>query len=395
MTKTGPENVLVRITTVPISLKKLIAGQMRFMSEQGFKVYMISSPYENIDELQARELSEFLAVSMSREISPFEDVIALFKLVRILKKIKPKIVHTHTPKAGFLGMVAARFAGVPIRLHTVAGLPLMETNGVKRKILEWVEKFTYSCAVMVYPNSKNLEQFIVESKFCKSSKLKVIGNGSSNGIDTAFFTATTELRNVAAQLRKQYDISENDFVYIFVGRLVRDKGIEELVAAFSEISSKHNGVWLLLVGPFEHELDPLSEACGNEIKKNPHILAVGYKDDVRPYLMMANTLVFPSYREGFPNVPLQAGCFDLPSIVTNINGCDEIIEDHKNGLIVPVKDSAALRAAMTLILTDNSLYRILRSNARKMVVDRYEQKVMWHLILLEYQNHLKSNGVVS
>lgn len=395
MTEADPKNVLVRITTVPISLKKLIAGQMRFMCEQGFKVYMISSPYENMDELQANELSEFLAVPMSRRISPFKDLIALIKLVRILRKLKPKIVHTHTPKAGFLGMVAARFAGVPVRLHTVAGLPLMESNGLKRKILEWAEKLTYNCAAMVYPNSKNLEQFIIESKFCKSSKLKVIGNGSSNGIDTAFFRSTTDLLNVADGLRKQYNIAANDFVYIFIGRLVRDKGIEELVTAFSEINTKHNNVRLLLVGPFEHELDPLSKACNDQIEKNPHIITVGYKDDVRPYLMMANTLVFPSYREGFPNVPLQAGCLDLPSIVTNINGCNEIIEDYRNGLIVPAKDSAALKAAMTLILTDENLYRTLKGNARKMVVDRYEQKLIWNLILLEYQNHLKSNGVVS
>lgn len=389
------DNTLVRITTVPLSLEKLLTGQMRFMSEHGFNVYMISSPFENAEQLEKKELSTYLVVQMSRQITPFKDLVALVKLIAFLIRIKPDIVHTHTPKAGFLGMLASRLTGVPVRLHTVAGLPLLEARGLKRKVLEAVEKLTYRCASKVYPNSRNLEQIILDAKFCKRSKLKVIGNGSSNGIDTAFFKSTPQLMNEADRLRKRYSIPDDAYIYIFIGRLVRDKGIEELVQAFSFINTDYKNTWLFLVGPVEHDLDPLSDRCYEIIEHNSQIISVGYQKDVRPYLALSDVLVFPSYREGFPNVPMQAGCFELPSIVTNINGCNEIVEDQRNGLIVPVKNMDALKRAMEQILTDKDLYARLKSNARRMIIEKYEQKVVWELILNEYQDQLKSKRVVS
>src|SRR6476660_6310426 len=171
---------LVRITTVPMSLELLIAGQMKYMQEHGFDVYMISSPQENIELLEKKEKSKFIAVNMTRTISPVKDLVSLVRLVSTLKKIKPQIVHTHTPKAGFLGMMAAWICRVPVRLHTVAGLPLMEEHGLQHKILERIEKITYAFATKVYPNSKNLAEFIIAKGFCSIEKIKVLGNGSSN-----------------------------------------------------------------------------------------------------------------------------------------------------------------------------------------------------------------------
>jgi len=388
-------NILVRVTTVPISLEKLISGQMRFMNEQGFEVYMISSEYSNSASLEKKEKSKYIVVNMYRTISPVKDFFSLVKMVLALKKIKPAIVHTHTPKAGLVGMLSAWLSGVPIRLHTVAGLPLMESKGAKRWLLEKVEKITYACATKVYPNSNNLKEFILNSKFCKAAKLKVIGNGSSNGIDTDFFRLTPQLVDDAKELRHKYNIPQNDFIYIFVGRLVKDKGIEELINAFSDISGNYKNVWLLLVGPTEPDLDPLSDNCIQQIEKNVKIIHTGYQNDVRQYLSMSNALVFPSYREGFPNVPMQAGCFELPVIVTNINGCNEIIVNYENGLIVPVKDTKALIKSMEQMLNDTQLYQVMKHNARKMIVERYEQKKIWELILLEYQSHLKLFNLVS
>ena len=385
---------LVRVTTVPISLEKLISGQMKFMGEKGLDVYMISSPFDGAAELEKKEKSSFIPVSMTRTISPIKDMLSLINLIFIFFKLKPAIVHTHTPKAGLLGMVACWIAGVPIRLHTVAGLPLMETSGLKRKILEAVERITYFCAVKVYPNSNNLKTFIVDSKFAKASKLKVIGNGSSNGIDTSFFKLTSDLMTLAKKLRNEYHSAENDFVYVFVGRLVRDKGVEELVNAFQRVNKAQPDTWLLLVGPPEPELDPLSADCIDQIEKNQRIIALGYQAEVKPWLAMSDALVFPSYREGFPNVPMQAGCFNLPAIVTNINGCNEIIENNKNGLIIPVKDTEALTEAM-LSLLDKERYAGLKKNARQMINERYEQQVIWNLIYEEYQNHLKLKNLVS
>lgn len=385
---------LVRVTTVPISLQKLIVGQMQFMGDHNFEVAMISSDFEDKEMLQLKEQAVFYPVNMTRTISPIEDLKSLYQLIRLFKKIKPSIVHTHTPKAGLLGMIAAKLTGVPIRLHTVAGLPLMEANGSKRLLLGKVEKLTYWCATYVYPNSNNLKEFIISSKFTKASKLKVIGNGSSNGIDTNEFKRTVEIERQVGQLLELHQIANGNFIFIFIGRLVRDKGIEELVFAFTELSKSYPNLRLLLVGPEEPELDPLSIECLRRIHGNPAILNIGYKNDVKPYLALSNVLTFPSYREGFPNVPMQAGCFDLPSIVTNINGCNEIIVDEENGLIIPVKSKEALRIAMERLYLDKNLYERLSSNARKMIVNRFEQQKVWSLILKEYREHLNRIGIV-
>jgi len=383
------------MTTVPLSLDKLLAGQPKYMKEHGFDVYMISSWDERVPLLEKRENSKFITVNMNRAISPLRDIRSLFKLIIVLKKLKPQIVHTHTPKAGLLGMLAAWLVKVPVRLHTVAGLPLMETKGLKRKILERVEWLTYRCALKVYPNSKNLQRFIVENKFCRPEKLKVIGNGSSNGIDVNYFKISDEIQLEAEKLKSEFGISESNFVFVFVGRMVKDKGIEELTQAFSELNKIYPHLRLLLVGPMEPELDPLSDACLSLINENANIISAGFQNDVRPYLAISHTLAFPSYREGFPNVPMQAGCFNLPSIVTDINGCNEIIQDKINGLVIPVKDTEALKNAMDLIIADEALYLRLKDNARRLIVENYDQKRMWELILAEYQYHLKTKNIVS
>jgi glycosyltransferase involved in cell wall biosynthesis len=387
-------NKLIRITTIPLSLDKLLTGQFKYMHDHDFDVYLISSWSENLPLIAQRESSKYVAVYMARTIAPLKDIVSLIKLIRQLKKIKPTIVHTHTPKAGLLGMIAAWVTNVPIRLHTVAGLPLMEASGVKRKILCWAEWLTYFCAVKVYPNSKKLSEFIVENKFCRPAKLKVLGNGSSNGIDTSYFKPTPSIIVQATKLKEEFGLNESNFLFVFIGRLVKDKGIQELVEAFLVINKEYPHTRLLLVGPVEHERDPLSDDCRKEIENNDFIITSGYQKDVRPYLLMSQALVFPSYREGFPNVPMQAGCFDLPCIVTDINGCNEIIEPEVNGLIVPVKDSTALQNAMNRLISDGVLYAQLKNNSRRLIVERYDQAHFWSLLLKEYHEQLTKYEIV-
>lgn len=389
-----PKRKIIRITTVPISLLVLLRHQLKYMSSH-FEVIAVSSPGKILDDVSNQEGVRTASISMTRSITPAKDIRAVWQLYRLFKKENPAIVHTHTPKAGLLGMIAALMAGVPVRMHTVAGMPLMETNGLKRKILQSTERLTYRCATAVYPNSKNLAFFIKKNNFCQNQKLKVLGNGSSNGIDTDFFQANESLEASAGNLRQSLNIDSKDFVFLFVGRLVKDKGIEELVASFVNLKSVYSHIKLLLVGPYEEDLDPLSEATKKIIKEDENILHAGFQHDIRPYLMISSVLTFPSYREGFPNVPMQAGCFHLPSIVTNINGCNEIIEHGKNGLIIPVKNAEALQAAMLALLKDEQLYENLKSNARRMIVERYEQKRFWNLLLNEYQEQLKSSEIVS
>jgi glycosyltransferase involved in cell wall biosynthesis len=387
-------NKLIRITTVPVSLSVLLKDQLRYMSDH-FDVLAVSSPDKILEHVGVREGVRTAPIAMTRAITPMKDLKALWQLYKLLKKEKPAIVHTHTPKAGLLGMMASRLAGVPIRLHTVAGLPLMENTGLTRKVLDFVERLTYRCATGVYPNSKHLSDFIIDNRFCNTNKLKVLGNGSSNGINTRFFQPTEELDKAACELRKKHGLTDKHFVFVFVGRLVKDKGIEELVEAYSQLKKKHPHIKLLLVGPYEPERDPLMPETRENIEKDDSIIKAGFQSDVRPYLMISQALAFPSYREGFPNVPMQAGCFNLPAIVTDINGCNEIIEDGKNGLIIPTKNVPGLYRAMERLLTDPALYLTLQSNARQTIVDRYEQKYLWELLLKEYHDQLKKHATLS
>ena len=384
---------LIRITTVPLSLKVLLKGQLRFMASNGFDVKGVSSEGEELREVHENEGIAVEAITMSRKITPFQDLKSLWQMWNFLRKEKPQIVHTHTPKAGIIGMLAARLAGVPHRLHTVAGLPLMEAIGTKRKILNFVEKLTYSSATRVYPNSKGLYDFILQNNFTQSNKLKIIANGSSNGIDTAFFSPdqVTEIEKVT--LREKLNIQPDDFVFVFVGRIVSDKGINELIKAFSELQTVENkptGIKLLLVGGLENDLDPLNPETLAEINQNKDIISVGFQQDVRSFFAIADALVFPSYREGFPNVVMQAGAMGLPSIVSDINGCNEIIIEGENGLIIPSKNVEKLKEKMLTLAKDKNLYTKLKGNSRRMIENRYEQAVVWNALLEEYEGLLQS-----
>ena len=385
---------LIRITTVPISFKVLLKGQLRFMASNGFDVKGVSSDGEELKEVRENEGIVMKAINMSRKITPFQDLKSLWEMWNFLRKEKPQIVHTHTPKAGIIGMLAARLAGVPHRLHTVAGLPLMEATGIKRKILNFVEKLTYSSATRVYPNSKGLYDFILQNHFTQSNKLKIIANGSSNGINTTFFSPAqvSEIEKVA--LREKLNIQPDDFVFVFVGRIVSDKGINELIKAFSELQAAGNneltGIKLLLVGGLESDLDPLNPETLAEINQNRDIISVGFQQDVRPFFAISDALAFPSYREGFPNVVMQAGAMGLPSIVSDINGCDEIIIEGENGLIIPSKNVEKLKEKMLTLARDKNLYTKLKENSRRMIESRYEQSVVWNALLEEYEGLLQS-----
>lgn len=389
--KTKPK--LVRITTISMALEKLLTGQLRFMQENGFDVYMISSNTDKATQLSNREKSTFIPVNMTRVISPFSDLVSLYKLVRVFSKLKPDIVHSHTPKAGLLGMWAAKIAGVPVRLHTVAGLPLMETKGLKRKVLDIVERITLLGATKVFTVSFNLKTYILQHKYCKPEKLKVIGNGSTNGINSNNFLLTEELLEKASEIKKKYNILENQFVFIFIGRVVQDKGIVELIEAFSKLKKDYHFIRLMLVGPFEPETDPIPNETIVAIQNDPSIIHAGYQDDVRPFLAASQVLAFPSYREGLPNVPMQAGCLNIPSIVTNINGCNEIIENGINGLLIEPKNVNELYDAMKKMITDESLYNNCKKNARSIIVNKYDQQHLWNLILDEYHQALQTKYI--
>ncbi len=376
---------IIRVTTVPLSLGGLLRGQLKFMSSH-FKVLGISSKGvdNNLEKVRDAEGIEVIPVEMTRKITPIKDLLAVWELYRIFKKEKPFIVHSHTPKAGTLSMLAAKFANVPHRLHTIAGLPLVEVTGLKRTLLNIVEKLTYACATKIYPNSFGLQNIILDNNFTNKKKLKIIANGSSNGIDVELFDYNKHNdHSVKRKLRNDLNIHENDFIFIFVGRLVSDKGVNELINAFNKINNKIKDVTLLLVGGYETELDPLNPDTLKIIENNPKIVSTGWVNDVKPYFSISNILTFPSYREGFPNVVMQAGAMGLPCIVSNINGCNEIIIEGKNGTIIPVKNVEALYNSMLNFYNNKNTFS--SEKCRQLIVSRYERQVVWDALLKEYQ----------
>ncbi len=375
---------IIRITTVPISLMGLLQGQSKFMG-QFYDVVGISSDDSKLAKVGEKEAIRVIPVEMTRKITPLKDLAALIALWRIFKKEKPFIVHSHTPKAGTLGMMAAKLARVPHRLHTVAGLPLVEAKGFKRRLLNMVEWITYSCSTMIYPNSIGLKKIILDHSFTRPEKLKVIGHGSSNGIDTSYFDPQLNDVSELAQLRNRLKISCDDFVFVFVGRIVGDKGINELIVAFRKILEEYQNVQLLLVGNLEKELDPLMPETEEFIRTSDKIKWDGWVDDVRPYFGISDCLAFPSYREGFPNVVMQAGAMELYSIVTDINGCNEIIEEGINGTIVTPKDPTALYVAMKQVLIDRDKLARTKPICRQLIKDRFERQFIWNELLKEYR----------
>lgn len=374
---------LIRTSTVPISLDYLLKGQLSFLQNL-YEVIAVSGNGIHLEEVAHREKVRTIELEMQRNISPLKDLLSLWNLYVLFKTEKPLIVHSITPKAGLLSMVAGFFAGVPIRIHTFTGLIFPSKSGVMKQLLIVMDKVLCRFATHIYPEGNGVKQDLINFGIT-NKPLKVVANGNVNGIDTAFYNKNQLSESALQGLKASLGIKPNDFVFIFVGRLVGDKGINELIAAFKKFDAK-DIVKLLLVGPFEQELDPLSVKTLHEINANKNIISVGFQKEVRSYFAIADALVFPSYREGFPNVVLQAGAMNLPCIVTDINGSNEIISDGINGIIIPSKNSIELYEAMFKLVNDTELRKNIQKNAREMIVTRFEQKMVWESILQEYKN---------
>lgn len=379
---------LFRTSTVPQSLNRLLKGQLEFLNHH-FEVTAISGYDHNLQEVFSREGVKIKDISMSRSINLKKDIISLIELYIYFKKEKPTIVHSITPKAGLLTMLAGKLAGVPIRMHTFTGLIFPTKTGKMQQLLIKMDQLLCWSATNIYPEGKGVKEDLINFKITEKP-LKVLANGNVNGIDLDFFSKDQISLDKQNEFKAELGLSAHDFVFVFVGRLVGDKGINELVEAFSKL--QYPNAKLLLVGPLETDLDPLKDETINEIDSNENIISVGFQKDVRPYFAISNALVFPSYREGFPNVVMQAGAMELPCIVSNINGCNEIVVEGENGTIIPVKNIEAIQIAMQKMMEDKEYYSKLKENARPMIQSRYEQSVVWNALLEEYKTLIKEQG---
>lgn len=374
-------NKIIRVATVPLSLNILLRNQFKFLRKY-YHVVAISSPGEDLFEVGTRENVNINGIEIKRKISIINDITALYKLYVYFRKEKPLIVHSITPKAGLLSMMAAKLAGIPIRMHTFTGLIFPTSTGAMKHLLIWMDRLLCYCATNIYPEGQGVRNDLVKYNITKKP-LKILANGNVNGIDLTFFDPSIFSEEDKLSLKEKLAILPDDFVFIFIGRLVKDKGINELIHAFKKLSSSKTK--LLLVGSLEPD-HGLEDDTLHEMKNNPDIISVGFQKDVRLFLAISDVLVFPSYREGFPNVVMQAGAMGLPSIVTDINGSNEIIIDQENGIIIPSKNDLTLHESMLMISKDHAVREKLKRNARQMIADRYQQSVVLNALLEEYKN---------
>ena len=360
-----PSLKLIRTATIPTSLNIFCRGMLRELSKT-YEVIALSSPGEELKNISEQEGVRTIGVPMERRIAPHKDFMSLIRLVRVFKKERPDIVHSMTPKAGLLCMVAARLARVPIRIHTFTGLVFPTSTGLKKRILMLTDKITCACATHILPEGEGVKNDL-ENYRITDKPMHVLGFGNVRGVDMDYYTPKHE--------------KHDPFRFLFIGRIVKDKGINELVQAFIQLPEN---VELWLVGDLEPS-DPINEQTRQIIRQDSRIHLHPFANDVRPYFNQADCLVLPSYREGFPNVVLEAGAIELPCIVTDINGSREIIADHINGLIIPPKAIEPLQQAMQYMIDHPQEAQQMGVTARPLIAQKFEQSFVRQCLYNYYE----------
>ncbi len=375
---------IIRSSTVPQSLETFCKGMLKELSAD-YDVVALSSPGEALDIIAQREGVRTIAVSMERHISILKDLKSLFALIKVFRKERPDMVHSMTPKAGLLCMLAAWWTKVPVRIHTFTGLVFPTSRGLKKRILMLTDRITCACATHIIPEGEGVKNDLIENKITRKP-LQVLGYGNVRGVDMDYYTRTSEVEGMAKSLR-----DPEKFTFLFVGRIVRDKGINELVAAFRKLAVDNPGIRLFMVGAYEENLDPVDPLTLEAIKTDSSIVSVGRKSgtDLLAYYAASDCFVFPSYREGFPNTVLEAGAMGLPCIVTDINGSREIIKDGYNGLIVPSHDADAMYEAMKWMLDNPGKRESMASVSREHIAAHYEQGFVRKCLLDYYREILQ------
>ena len=375
---------LLRITTAPISLNVLLPGQMKYMREQGFDVLMVSSDGPELANVLEREGCRHHIIPMTRKMSPFTDLRCLWLLYRLFRKEKPDIVHSHTPKAGLLAMLAAKMAGIKIRVHTIAGLRYVTTKGMSRRILIAMEKLTGMAATHVWPNSGSMKTFIEANRLVTPRKLEVIGWGSSNGVNLARYNPAVLKQEKLNEVKGLVKYDPSLFYFLSVGRLVHDKGMDELLLAFARVNALHPHTRLILVGAFEDEVDPVSDKARELIKTHPAVIAAGWSNAVEYFMQFANVLVHPSHREGFPNVLMQAGAMGCPIICSSIDGNTDIVRHRETGLLFEVKNEEALLGQMQSAIKEPAALKGMADQLLLQIQTHYDQRVVQSFLHEKY-----------
>lgn len=374
---------LLHVTTVPMSLR-FLRGQVGYMQARGFEVHAVCSPGGELEEFGATQGVAVHAVEMPRRITPLRDLAAVGELARTIRRLRPDIVHSHTPKGGLLGMMAAFLARAPVRVYHMRGLPFVTLAGGKRRVLTATERVSCGLAHRVLCVSHSLREVALAEGLCPPGKIRVLGAGSGNGVDAReVYNPVSHGPAARERARREVGIPSGALVVGFVGRLVRDKGIGELAAAWGEMREAHPAAHLLLVGPVE-EQDPPPPGVLEALRDDPRVHLAGMQSSAAPWYPAMDLLALPTYREGFPNVLLEAGAMALPVVATRIPGCVDAVVDGVTGTLVAARDAAGLRAALHRYLHDASLREAHGAAARAHVLEKFEQRALWAALEREY-----------
>ena len=376
---------LVFIVTAAMSVV-FFRGKIANLCSCGFDVSLISSPGPEQESIRAEGASIF-DVPMNREISPLADLVSLWRLWRVLRRIRPDVTDSGTSKAGLLGGVAAVLAGVPHRIYTLHGLRLETTQGLKRKLLTIAERVACRCAHRVHCVSPSLCARAIGLGLVNPDKAVVVGPGTCNGVDVDCFHASLDARQKASDLRCRLGIHQDALVIGFVGRFTRDKGIPELYQAFTSVRERYSNLRLLLVGDFEAG-DPIAVDLRRAIENDCEVVHTGFVPDAAPYYHLMDICVLPTYREGFPGVPLEAQAAEIPVVTTQATGAIDSVLDGQTGLIVPVGDVNTLSAAMDRLLGDPSLRKRMGEAGRAWVEAVFRREIVWAAYARAYKQEV-------
>lgn len=382
---------LVQMTTVPTSFS-FVEAQIQYANSNGMEVHLISSPGDELAEYGERLGVDFHELPMERRITPVRDLLSFWKLTRVLRKIRPHIVHGHTPKGGLLAMLGSWWCGVPVRMYHIHGLPMVTATGWKRRLLGWSEKISCLLASQVYCVSKSVREVAVKEGLCRAEKIEVLLNGTINGVDAeTSFNPDRIDANGRFTIREMYNIPSDALVVGFVGRIVRDKGIIELVQAWNMISKEFSNAHLLIIGPFEPQ-DPIPPDVEEQLRMDDRIHVAGSKvpEEIPKHFLALDVLALPSYREGFNTVLLEASAMRLPVVASSVPGCIDGVIDGETGMLVPAYDAPALAKALSVYLRDADLRDKHGIVGRERVLRDFRPEDMSRAIYLEYIRLMKS-----
>jgi glycosyltransferase involved in cell wall biosynthesis len=383
---------LLFITTDPSALRVLCEGQLAYFKSIGYEVIAVAQPGTDLNFVAQRDAIQAIAVPMQREMRPLADLVSLWRLWRLIRRLRPDIVCTATSKASLLGLMAARAARVPVRVYRLWGLRLETARGLKRRILGLAEWLSAACAHRVLSISNSLRTAFIEGGFSRPDKIFVVGHGSNNGIRAEYFLQSPAAKCDAEKLRADWGISQQAPVIGFVGRLVRDKGIVELVDAFQQVLNSNPDAWLLLVGNYEQG-DPVPEEYVRQIDEHPQIIRPGFVElqNLAPYYGAMSVFVFPTHREGFGNVAVEAGAAGLPVVAFRATGAVDAVTEEA-GTLVDIGDVHALATAIVRYLNDKSLRSQHGAAGCRRALTLFRPEPIWRALDEHFRELLALNG---